>query len=78
MLIQHFVPAHVDECPKCRIYYENVMVWVCGTFALVGMLSAISMIPVQIGRRWREGNVGLLDDQTTLPQNIEIESDNEA
>ena len=78
MVIQHFVPAHIDECPKCRIYYENVMVWICGSFAIVGMLSALSMIPVQIGRRRRDGVNGLLEHQAILPQSLETESDIEA
>ena len=78
MVIQHFVPKHVDECPLCIIYYENVMVWVVGSFALLGFLLVLSLIPVQIGIRRRQYNQEFLDDQAVLPQNIEIESDNEA
>ena len=77
MIIQHFVPKHIDECPLCRIYYENVMVWVVGSFALLGFLLVLSLIPVQIGLRRRQYNVDLLDDQAILTQNIETESDND-
>ena len=50
MIIQHFVPTNADDdSPKA--YYKNVMVWVCGAFALIGMLSALSMVPIKIGQR---------------------------
>ena len=53
MIIQHYVPVtYVDKDEqKLKEFYGNVMVWVCGSFALIGMLSALSMIPIKIGPR---------------------------
>ena len=53
------------------------MVWVVGSFALLGFLLVLSLIPVQIGLRRRQYNVDLFDDQAILTQNIETESDND-
>ena len=80
MIIQHFVPAHIDDCPLCRIYYENVMVWVCGTFVLIGFLTILSLIPVQIGKRRNESSsIGhYLDDEAVLSNNMEVENDEES
>ena len=80
MIIQHFVPAHIDECPLCRIYYENVMVWVCGTFVLIGFLTILSLIPVQIGKRRNESSSRghYLDDEAVLSDNMEVENDEES
>ena len=78
MLIQHFIPPHIDDCPLCRKYFENVLAWICGSFAIGGLLSVISLIPSQIGRRRRELNRELIDDEAVLPQNLETQSENEA
>ena len=79
MIIQHFVPAHIDECPLCRIYYENVMVWVCGSFVLIGFLTILSLIPVQVGKRRKEMiERNSLDDEAILSHNMEVASDEEA
>ena len=80
MIIQHYVPAHIDECPSCRIYYEDVMVKVCGSFVLIGFLTILTLIPVQIGRRRKEVKTRdhYLDDEDILPQNIEVENDENA
>ena len=80
MIIQHFVPAHIDECPLCRKYYEDVMVWVCGSCVLVGFLTVLTLIPVQIGRRRKEVKTRdhYLDDEDILPQNMEVENDENA
>ena len=53
MIIQHSVPVtHGDKDEeKLKEFYGNVMVWVCGSFSLIGMLSALSMIPIKIGPR---------------------------
>ena len=53
MLIQHYVPPSVDnvDCPECRLYFANILVWICGSFALAGLLSVISLIQTEIGRR---------------------------
>ena len=51
MIIQHFVPSGKGNEEGLKSYYGNVMVWVCGSFALVGMLSALTMIPIKIGTR---------------------------
>ena len=80
MIIQHFVPAHIDECPLCRIYYEDVMVKVCGGCVLVGFLTILTLIPVQIGIRRKEMKTRdhYLDDEDILPQNMEVENDENA
>ena len=76
MVIQHFVPGHTDKCPKCIIYYENVLVWICGSFVLLAFLTILSLIPVHIGRRRRQRNSDeYIDDRTILPDNMEVESD---
>ena len=49
MIIQHYVPTTKGDYNGLKAYYGNVMVWVCGSFALIGMLSALSMIPIKIG-----------------------------
>ena len=75
MIIQQNVPPHMDTCPKCRIYYENIMFFVCGGFAVAGFLVALSLIPVVIGRRRGITSQGeIMDDQQILPQNMETES----
>ena len=75
MIIQKYVPPHIDTCPKCRIYYEHVMVFICGGFAVAGFLVALSLIPVVIGRRRGNTSRGeIMDDQQILPQNMETES----
>ena len=61
MLIQQFVPKTIDV-DKLKMYYVNVMVWVCGSFAFLGLISALSMIPIKIGRRWREVHNKLNDE----------------
>ena len=38
MIIQHYVPTTKGGDSGLKAYYENVMVWVCGSFALIGML----------------------------------------
>ena len=80
MIIQHFVPAHIDECPSCRIYYEDVMVKVCGSFVLIGFLTILTLIPVQIGQRRNEMKTRnhYLDDEDILPQNMDVENDENA
>ena len=79
MLIQHFVPPHLDDCPPCRLYFETVLVWVCGSFAIGGLASVISLIPSQIGRRRREQhNIELIDDEAVSPENMETESHNDS
>ena len=50
MIIQHFVPTSTDD-DSALVYYGNVMVWVCGTFALIGVALALSIIPIRIGER---------------------------
>ena len=75
MIIQKYVPPHIDTCSKCRIYYEHVMVFICGGFAMAGFLVALSLIPVVIGRRRGNTSRGaIMDDQQILPQNMETES----
>ena len=79
MIIQKYVPPHIDTCPKCRIYYENVMVWVCGSFVFIGFLTILSLIPVQVGKRRKDSNERhYLDDEAILPHNMEVASDEEA
>ena len=51
MVIQHYVPSKHGDEDDLKEFYGNVMVWVCGSFALIGMLSALSMIPMRIGTR---------------------------
>ena len=51
MLIQHFVPPNIDTCLESKLYYENVLVWICGSFALAGLASVLSLIPTEIGHR---------------------------
>ena len=51
MLIQHFVPPNMDTCAVCRLYFENVLVWICGAFTLAALVSVLSLIPSEIGTR---------------------------
>ena len=55
MVIQHFVPTKTDNSCQ-RIYYQNVMAWVCGSFAVVGVVTSLAMIPVKIGKRRKSVN----------------------
>ena len=55
------------------------MVWVCGSFVLIGFLTILSLIPVQVGKRRKEMiERNYLDDEAVLSHNMEVERDEEA
>ena len=41
MLIEQNVPTNIDDCDDCRLYYNNILAWVCGGFSLAGLTSVI-------------------------------------
>ena len=51
MLIEQFVPTNIDDCSDCRLYYNNVLAWVCGSFSFAGLISILSLCTTVIGKR---------------------------
>ena len=57
VLIQHFIPPTIDTCDLCREYFRQIIMFACGGAAILGILAAISLIPVTVGtRRWTGAN----------------------
>ena len=58
MIIQHSIPKPCG-CPDEGIYFQQVLVWVCGGAALLGFLAVVSLVPVKIGSRRRDTRVAV-------------------
>ena len=50
MVIQHYIPADEDSLGG---YFTDVLFFAVGGFALLGMLSILTLTPFQVGKRWR-------------------------
>ena len=51
MLIEQFVPTNIDDCSDCRLYYNNILAWVCSGFSLAGLVAVVSLSNTVIGKR---------------------------
>ena len=51
VLIQHNIPSQDDSCPMCKIYFRQVLFYVCGGVALIGALATMSLFKVTVGAR---------------------------
>ena len=47
MLIERYVPTNFDDCDDCRLYYNNILAWVCSGFSLAALISVISLFLCQ-------------------------------
>ena len=43
MLIEKNVPTNIDDCGDCRLYYNNILAWVCSGFSFAG-LTAVTVL----------------------------------
>ena len=53
--VQSLVPGFPEECNHCdgcSPFYSQVLFYVCGGAALLGILSMLSLVPFTIGRRF--------------------------
>ena len=51
MVIQHYIPADEDSLGG---YFTDVLFFAVGGFALLGMVSILTLTPFQVGKRWRD------------------------
>ena len=54
VVIQHLIPTDLDTCIECRLYFRDVLFYVCGGSALFGAVFMLGLTPFRIGSRWRD------------------------
>ena len=60
-------------CPECSNYYRDILFYCCGGAAILGLLAAISLLPVKIGDR-RKGELVIIILYTLSPFHLPIPS----
>ena len=67
MLIERYVPTNFDDCDDCRLYYNNILAWVCSGFSLAALISVISLFLCQMFFGSRKV------DKTTISVDVNID-----
>ena len=54
ILVQMFIPTNMDTCIRCRMYFRDILFYVCGGAALAGLACVLSLASATVGRRRRD------------------------
>ncbi len=54
ILIQKYIPLDMDTCITCRLYFRDILFWVCGGAAITATIFSTMLWPCILGERWRD------------------------